>query len=64
QDRIDRLEGDAARFIEREITRFIQSFGRRRHMPPGPNRTKYVLARLTDRPAYYIWFNPDIELRI
>ncbi|MHC4745560.1 MAG: hypothetical protein ACYS8Z_26900, partial [Planctomycetota bacterium] len=53
QDRIDRLEGDAARFIEREITRFIQSFGKRRHMKAGPNRTKYVLARLTDRPAYY-----------
>lgn len=64
QDRIDRLEKSDAEFLEREINGFIQSFGRRRHMTRGPNRTKYVLARLTDRPAYYIWFNPDIELRI
>ena len=64
QDRIDLLDKDAGRFIEREIDLFLQSFGKRRDMHPGPNRTRYVLSRLTDRPAYYIWFNHDMELRI
>jgi len=64
QDRIDRLDKDAGQFIEREISLFLQSYGRRARMSPGLNRTRYVLTKLTDRPAYYIWFNPDMELRI
>jgi len=64
QDRIDQLDKDSAKFIEREINLFLQTYGSRRTMSPGLNRTKYVLTKLTDRPAYYIWFNPDMELRI
>lgn len=64
QDRIDRLGEDSGQFIEREIRLFLQSYGSRRTMSPGPNRTGYVLTKLTDRPVYYIWFNPDMELRI
>lgn len=63
-DRIDRLDPDTARFIDSEINRFIQSFGKRRHMPKGLSRTKYVMERLTERPTYYIWFNPELELKI
>ena len=64
QDTIARLDRDRGRFIEREIDLFLQSYGRRREMRPGLNRTKYVLSKLTDRPAYYIWFNEGMELRI
>ncbi|MGD0077904.1 MAG: hypothetical protein ABSB91_04660 [Sedimentisphaerales bacterium] len=60
-----RLRGnDKSEFIEREITRFLQCYGRRRLMPPGIERTEFVLSKLTDRPVYYLWKNPTIELRI
>ena len=63
-DRITRLDRGRGEFIEREIDRYLQSYGRRREMHPGINRTKFVCGRLTDRPAYYIWFNEGMELRI
>jgi hypothetical protein len=63
-DRIARLDKDAGKFIEQEIGLFLQSYGGRRKMSPGFDRTKYILSKLTDRPAYYIWFNPNMELRI
>jgi len=51
-------------FIESEMTRFLQSYGQRRLMQPGIVRTRFVLSKLTDRPVYYLWRNPNIELRI
>ena len=54
-----RLGDSAAQFLELEIRRFLQSYSRRRDMPPGLDRTKYVLSKLTTRPVYYVWFNPD-----
>jgi hypothetical protein len=51
-------------FIEREMTRFLQGFGQRRLMPPGIECTRFILSKLTDRPVYYLWRNPDVELRI
>jgi hypothetical protein len=30
-------------------------------MPPGLERTRYILAALTARPTYYIWFNPKLD---
>ncbi len=51
-------------FIENEMTRFLQSYGQRRLMQPGIERTRFVLNKLTDRPVYYLWKNPNIELRI
>jgi len=53
-----------AQFIEDEMMRFLQSYGQRRLMQPGIERTRFVLNKLTDRPVYYIWRNPNIELRI
>ncbi len=63
-DAIGRLDENAGKFIEREISLFLQSYGSRRRMPPSPERTRYILSKLADRPAYYIWFNPNMELRI
>jgi len=62
-DAIGRLDEDAGRFIEREIALFLQSYGSRRKMPPSLERTRYILSKLADRPAYYVWFKPNMELR-
>jgi hypothetical protein len=60
-----RLRGnDKLKFIEGEMERFLQSYGRRRLMSPGIERTAFILSKLTDRPVYYLWQNPNIELRI
>jgi len=65
--------GQRADFIEDEMTRFLQSYGERRLMQPGIERTRFVLNKLTDsprfvgeagRPVYYIWRNPNVELRM
>ena len=64
QYRLSRLLGKQADFIELETRRFLQCYGKRRTMPPGLERTRYILTRLTDRPVYYIWFNENLELRM
>lgn len=56
--------GRMADFIEDEMTRFLQSYGQRRLMQPGIERTRFVLNKLTDRPVYYLWKNPQVELRV
>jgi hypothetical protein len=58
QDRLDELTGPCTAFIERHIAEFLRSHGVRRTMPSGPERTRYLLGKLTHRPSYYIWFNP------
>jgi GNAT superfamily N-acetyltransferase len=58
QNRIDELMGPAAHFLEARIQQFLKSHGTRRTMPAGIARTRYILGKLTHRPAYYIWFNP------
>ena len=60
QERLDRLSGSAKAFIEHHIADFLRSHGTRRTMPPGLERTRYLLGKLTHRPAYYIWFNPSM----
>jgi len=64
QQKIEGLNEARLQFIEREIGLFLQGYGRRRYMPPGPDRTRYILSKLTERPVYYLWFNPEMELRI
>lgn len=57
QNQIETLGISARQFIEGQIRIFLQSYGRRRNMPAGNERTRYVLGRLTTRPVYYVWFN-------
>lgn len=57
QRQLERLGASERAFIELQIRRFLQSYGKRRDMPPGLERTRYVLSKLTARPVYYIWFN-------
>ncbi len=61
QARLDDLTDVRKVFIERYIAEFLKSHGTRRTMPPGIERTRYILGRLTHRPAYYLWFNPRFE---
>jgi hypothetical protein len=58
QQKLDRLARPAGDFIEVRIQQFLKSHGSRRTMPGGIERTRYLLGKLTHRPAYYIWFNP------
>lgn len=60
QQKLERLGDCEARFIEKQTRHFLKSHGRRRDMPPGIERTQYILTKLTARPVYYIWFNPKI----
>jgi hypothetical protein len=64
QGKLDSLSPLEADFLEREIRHFLQSYGKRRDMPGGPERTRYILSKLTARPVYYVWFNQNLELRI
>ena len=60
QQKLEQLNDCDARFIEHQIRLFLKSHGRRRDMPPGLERTQYILTKLTARPVYYIWFNPKL----
>ena len=64
QQALERLGRKEAEFIDSEMRCFLQSYGKRRYMPAGAERTEFILSRLTDRPVYYIWLNENLELRI
>lgn len=64
QRKLERLDERQAEFLELEIRRFLQSYGKRRDMPDGLERTRYVLSKLAARPIYYVWFNPNLEMGI
>lgn len=64
QKKLNALRRPAADFIEARMQEFLKSHGNRRTMPPGLERTRYVLSKLTQRPAYYIWFHPDLEVSV
>ena len=63
QRKLDRVTGPEADFIEQQIKEFLQSYGKRRYMQKGLERTRFVLSKLTARPVYYIWFNEKISCR-
>ena len=63
QRKIELLQSSEAEFIEQQIKIFLLSYGKRRQMEPGIERTRYVLSKLTFRPVYYIWFNEKIGFR-
>jgi len=62
QEKLNALRPPADKFVETRVQRFLKSHGSRRTMPPGLERTRYILGKLTHRPAYYIWFHPDLEV--
>jgi hypothetical protein len=61
QRKLDELAPLAGDFLEARIQRFLKSHGRRRTMPAGIERTRYLLGKLTHRPAYYLWIHPRAD---
>jgi len=59
QSKIAKLSERKHRFIEDQISWFLQGYGKRRFMQPGVERIRYVLSRLTARPVYYVWIKED-----
>lgn len=64
QEHIDALDPSTVDFLETRVQHFLKSHGTRRTMPPGLERTRYILGRLAQRPAYYIWFHPHLEVTL
>ncbi len=64
QQKLDAMPKQENDFIERQMKIFLQSYGTRRNMPGGIERTKFALSKLTERPVYYVWFNKNLEGRI
>jgi hypothetical protein len=62
QQKLDKLNGNEADFIEFQIRDFLDSYGDGRNKLPGLERTKFVLSKLTLRPVYYIWLNSEMKL--
>jgi len=58
QEKLDMLSPAEAGLIESSAKRFLKGHGDRLNMPPGLNRTRYILSRIAFAPVYYIWFNP------
>lgn len=40
--------------LDAAMREFLRPYGKRRTMPDGIDRTRFILERLTDRPVYYI----------
>ncbi len=64
QKKLDALPESAVDFVEIRVQKFLKSHGRRRTMLPGIERTRYILGKLTERPAYHIWFHPTLEVTL
>jgi hypothetical protein len=60
--KLEQLRRKESEFIELQIREFLQSYGKRRDEAAGPERTRFVLSKLTSRPVYYIWFNSNCRL--
>ncbi len=58
QEKLDTLSTSEAQLIESSAKRFLKGHGDRLNMPPGLDRTRYILSRIAFTPIYYIWFNP------
>lgn len=58
---LSELDADEKVFMDLQIDRFLQAYGKRRFMAESIDRTRYVLSKLTFRPAYYIWFKESLE---
>jgi len=62
--RLSKMPSPLAEFIEEQIRLFLASYGRRRDMDAGKERTKFVLSKLCDRPVYFFWRNPALGIRV
>jgi hypothetical protein len=61
EEKLKALSRPQAEFFEGQAKKFLQSYGKRRFMPPGLERTRFILSKLNSQPVYYIWFNPELS---
>lgn len=61
--KLEQLSAEESRFINKEFDQFLQSYSKSRDMTAGAERTRFILSKLTYRPVYYIWFNPELVNR-
>lgn len=61
QRKLAGLSNTQAKFINREIKCFLQSYGPNSKLKTQNSKLiRYVLSKLTARPVYYIWFNEKV----
>jgi len=58
--KLEKLGREEKEFINLQTECFLQPYRRWRDMKSCFERTEYVLSKLTERPVYYIWFNPEM----
>jgi len=58
QARIDAMNDSRRALIDSLMGRFLGAFGCRRKMPPGVERTAFVLEKLSLRWSYFLWQKP------
>ncbi len=63
-EKLNGLSETNRNFIDKQFYDFLQAYGKRRNMAAGLERTGYALGKLSSRPAYYLWQNPQIQLTI
>jgi hypothetical protein len=61
-NQIANLPADQKHFIDSQLKRFLQAYGKRRDMPDNVEKIRFVLSRLGQRPVYYIWFNNKYKI--
>ena len=54
QAKLDALDGRLKFWLEHQMLRFLNAYGKRRNMPPALDRTRFILSKLTAQPVYYI----------
>lgn len=62
QHRLDTMGPELNKLAEKEITAFIKHFRHRQFMPPGIERSKFLLSKMPFPKAYLIWHNPKNRL--
>jgi hypothetical protein len=55
QAKLDALDGRLKFWLEHQTQRFLNAYGKRRYMPHGLDRTRFILSKLTAEPVYYLW---------
>lgn len=61
-ERLSRLGPELSDQIENEIKQFLHHFRRKETMPPGIERTEFILSKIPYPQAYLFWPNPALQL--
>ncbi len=61
-EKFTRLSKRDKDFLETEIRHFLKSYGKSGLLEPGLKRTTFILSRISERPTYFIWLNPKLNL--